>query len=357
MKVKNYLFAAASAALLLSSCSNSDVVEMPSGRAIGFGTYVSNTARAAVDTDLDFLKGTGAGFYVFGDYDKDGTLVNVFDGKSTGSLVEWKTSSWAYAPINYWHDGFTYKFAAYGPAAANGNGTASFDYNTNKLKIADYVSDGAVDLVVAEGDNAGYKPLEANTKEEPVAFKFFHALSKVKFTIVNGWRNDVTLTVNGMKLSGVNSKGTFETTSTLNGASAPAVLTWTSSDPKVYDDTGAGLSSDVYTDEYEFVNFLIPQTLSEDVLTLTFTAKVTNASGSGPDLGAGPGNAVTKVVTIPVDVVSSWESGKAYNYKLTVSGETFGLKPIVFDNITVESWGDTDIEDNLTVKDIKSETV
>ena len=92
MKTKSYLFTAASAAILLASCSESEVVEMPASRAIGFSTYVGNTTRAvAPETTINFLQNDGNGFYVFGQYKEGSETRHVFDGKSDGSHVTWKT--------------------------------------------------------------------------------------------------------------------------------------------------------------------------------------------------------------------------------------------------------------------------
>lgn len=47
------------------------------------------------------------------------------------------------------------------------------------------------------------------------------------------------------------------------------------------------------------------------------------------------------------------EAGYAYNYKLTISGSTFGLKPIQFDGIDVDSeWGnggEDDMDEEIEV--------
>ncbi len=353
MKVNSYLFAAASATILLASCSNSDVVEMPSGRAIGFGTYVSNTARAAVETDLTFLQGENGGFYVFGQYKDGDDIRTVFDGKSDGSKVTWNASSWGYSPINYWLDGKKYQFAAYGPQAAHNVGTPSFDYDTNKLSIENYVADGSTDLVVAEGDNSGYTTVEG-TSAEPVSFKFFHALSKVKFTLVNGWRNNVTLTLSDIKLAGALSTGSLTTTGALNNASASMSLSaWAGQNAAREYSDAEEFASDEYNAKHEFESFLLPQTLTgNEDLILSFTVKVNNITGSGPNLGNGAGNPVTKEVKIPYDVVASWEPGKAYNYTLVIDGSTFDLKPIQFNNITVEVWA-SGLNDELVRDDIK----
>lgn len=366
MKAKSYLFTAASAALLLASCSESEVVEMPASRAIGFSTYVSNTTRAlATETTADFLKGDGHGFYVAGKYldiNNGNAERTVFDGTSDGSHLTFSTS-WGYAPINYWLDDMTYKFAAYGPAAAKGVGELTFDYAANSLKIDNFtVADGAMDLVVAEGKNAGYTPVKDQAMEL-IKFKFFHALSKVKFTFVNEWRNTVTLKITDVKIKGIVNKGSLATTGTLAAATAPIANTiWTVSTDaadKADYEAGDSFESDEYLQEYAVEKFLLPQTIpaatDANAFVLEFTAQVNNASGSGPDLGNGAGNAVTKQVLLPNDVVAAWEPGKAYNYTLKISGETFDLKPIQFDTIEITTWVENEDNDNLDKEDFKKD--
>lgn len=345
MKTKSYLFAAASATLMLASCTQNEVVEMPATRAIGFGTYVGNTSRAAAtDTDLAFLKDAtkGNGFYVFGSYTDNSQEVVVFDGLSTQSHVMHNGSAWGYSPINYWSVGKQYNFAAYGPAAARNNGTATFDHAANTLSIKGFEATGNLDLVVAEGKQAGYTLTSETATPEVVDFKFFHALSKVRFTLNNGWRNLVTLKVTNVKLTGVKRTGDLVTTGTLAAATAPFALEkWSNQAVKAEnnDYSWADDFTSTTTDQshpYEY--FLMPQALVADAIKLTFTCQVTNDQGSGPNLGAGAGNAVEVSVTIPVNTVAAWEPGKAYNYTLTIDGELFGLKPIQFDAVEVVDW-------------------
>ena len=345
MKTKSYLFAAASATLMLASCTQNEVVEMPATRAIGFGTYVGNTSRAAAeDTSLDFLKDAtkGNGFYVFGSYTDNSQEVVVFDGLSTQSHVMHNGSAWGYSPINYWSVGKQYNFAAYGPSAARNNGTATFDHAANTLSIKGFEATGNLDLVVAEGKQAGYTLASETATPEVVDFKFFHALSKVRFTFKNGWRNLVTLKVSDVKLTGAKRTGDLVTTGKLAAATAPFALEkWSNQAVKAenndYSWTDA-FTSTTTNESYPYEYFLMPQALVADAINLTFTCQVTNDQGSGPDLGAGAGNAVDVSVTIPVNTVAAWEPGKAYNYTLTIDGELFGLKPIQFDAVEVVDW-------------------
>ncbi len=345
MKTKSYLFAAASATLMLASCTQNEVVEMPATRAIGFGTYVGNTSRAAAeDTSLDFLKNKdkGNGFYVFGSYAEDSKEVVVFNGVSSQSHVIYNGSAWGYSPMNYWSVGKKYTFAAYGPAAALNNGTASFNYTANTLSITGFEATGNLDLVVAEGKNAGYTLASETATPEVVDFKFFHALSKVRFTFKNGWRNLVTLNVSDVKLTGAKRTGDLVTTGTLAAATAPFALEkWSNQAEKATDNDYSwtdAFTSTTTDESYPYEYFLMPQTLVADAIKLTFTCQVTNDQGSGPNLGAGAGNEVNVSVTIPVNTVAAWEPGKAYNYTLTIDGDLFGLKPIQFDAVDVVTW-------------------
>lgn len=113
------------------------------------------------------------------------------------------------------------------------------------------------------------------------------------------------------------------------------------------------MNTDEYEASYEFENFLLPTVLDDSQMKLTFTVQVTNSQGTSPDLGAGAGNPVNKEVVIPKDVVTEWMPGYAYNYKLTISGSTFGLNPIQFDDIDVDSeWGnggEDDMDEGIEV--------
>lgn len=378
MKTKSYLFAAASATLMLASCTQNEVVEMPATRAIGFGTYVGNTSRAVSETTVGFLQDNtnkgGNGFYVFGVYKDGADEVIVFDGKSNQSHVTSDGNAWGYEPINYWLFDKTYKFAAYGPAAALNKGEASFNYTTNALTIKDFTSEGTLDLVVAEATPEGYTvntPAEGvDATVSAVKFKFFHALSKVRFTFVNGWRNHVTLTVSDVKITGVKNTGTLTTNGTLADAAVGNGISWTlGTDTKEYtwadtfessvftqnsnfdytENETTGVITATPNARYEY--FLMPQDIATDAIKLTLTCKVTNSAGQGPNLG-NDSNVATVTITIPNDQVSKWEAGKAYNYNLTLDGKFFGLLPINFDNITVNDWTDY-TDDNLDNKDIK----
>lgn len=359
MKTRMFLLAAAAAAL--AGCAQNEVIDIPQTRAIGFDPYVGNTTRAAAkDTDLSALKAEGAGFIVLGGYEDDQTYVPVFDGTNeTGSHITWNKRSWEYSPINYWLEGKTYKFVAYAPAKLQEDDLFDIDYADNKLKMKDggtFTADGETDLVVAEGKPQGYLVAAEPVQMEPVGFKFYHALSKVKFTFINGWRNAVTLKITNIKLSNVKDTGSLTTSGTMAQGSDKIQLSAWSGQTGMADYGNKPddvMNTSIYGESYEFENFLLPTALNDSQMKLTFTVLVTNSQGTGPDLGAGAGYPVVKEVVIPKDVVTEWKPGYAYNYKLTISGSTFGLKPIQFDGIDVDSeWGNGG-EDDIENGEIK----
>lgn len=355
------MFLLAAAAAALAGCAQNEVIDIPQTRAIGFDPYVGNTTRAAAkDTDLSALQDEGAGFIVLGGYEDDQTYVPVFDGTNeTGSHITWNKRSWEYSPINYWLEGKTYKFVAYAPAKLQEDDLFDIDYADNKLKMKDggtFTADGETDLVVAEGKPQGYLVAAEPVQMEPVGFKFYHALSKVKFTFINGWRNAVTLKITNIKLSNVKDTGSLTTSGTMAQGSDKIQLSAWSGQTGMADYENKPddvMNTSIYGESYEFENFLLPTALNDSQMKLTFTVLVTNSQGTGPDLGAGAGYPVVKEVVIPKDVVTEWKPGYAYNYKLTISGSTFGLKPIQFDGIDVDSeWGNGG-EDDIENGEIK----
>lgn len=354
------MFLLAAAAAALAGCAQNEVIDIPQTRAIGFDPYVGNTTRAAAkDTDLSALQDEGAGFIVLGGYEDGQIYVPVFDGTNeTGSHITWNKSSWEYSPINYWLESKTYKFVAYAPAKLQKDDLFDIDYADNKLKMKDggtFTADGETDLVVAEGKPQGYPVAAEPVQMEPVGFKFYHALSKVKFTFINGWRNAVNLKIMNIKLSSVKNTGSLTTSGTMaQGSDKIPSSAWSGQTGTTdYKDKASGMNTNVYEESYEFENFLLPTALNDSQMKLTFTVQVTNSQGTGPDLGAGAGVPVNKEVVIPKDVVTEWKPGFAYNYKLTISGSTFGLKPIQFDGIDVDSeWGDggeDDMDEEIAV--------
>lgn len=341
----SFLFVLALAiALLANGCTKTETVQEAAGRAITFGGgHVGLPTRApAPNTTLDSLKMSGKGFYVFGAYNSPGKgTVMVFDGKSESAHVTWNVSSWGYSPISYWIDNVVYKFAAYAPALRNT--TRTFDYDNNSMTFTNFVSDGKTDLLVAAATRNGIN----GSTPRSITLPFRHALSKVRFTIKNGWRNNVTMSLREVKIDNMATQGNLTTPDNLLSLQNFELSCWTGQSRAYHflDEHGADLAT--FDSTYVFEHFMIPQTISENQLTFSFDVTVQNSEGGGPDLDGNGGHTKSIEIVVPVDEVSQWSPCHAYNYVLTISGESFGLKPIQFETISVEDWIDNDKEPAL----------
>ncbi|WP_294619161.1 fimbrillin family protein [uncultured Bacteroides sp.] len=340
--MKKHLCYLAAAVVAMSSCTESEVVEISQSKAIGFDGYVGNMTRAEQE---GLTKKNLEEFYAFGAYttpDKT-TPVFIFDGKTSGSSqIKKNDGNWQYAPVNYWLEGATYKFAAYAPALDK---VPDFDYATNKMTIKNFKATGSKDLLIAATHEDGIKALKE--KNPGVSLNFKHALSKVRFTITDDWRNELKMSVENVKLTGVKGVGTLTTPADLSALPNLSLDMWsistdaTITQPTYQDINGTG--SDYLTnngDTYIFENFLLPQNIADKQMSLTFTVSVTNNSGGGPIIGDDADHPHTKTltVTIPNDTYASWTPGNSYNYILKINGATFGLQTIYFDNIEVSDW-------------------
>ena len=193
--MKNSLFLLGAAAIAaLSSCSQSEVMEVAENRAIGFNTFVNNNTRAVTEITTDSL----SKFYVFGDYD-DGASV-AFNNTEVGGA-----SGGTYTPVNpaYWQTSKTYEFGAY----SNGNGdqlTASF--SNGALTISGYSVDNTKDLIAATASDVA---APAAGEEKNVQLTFKHLLSKVKFTFsTSAVPEAFRMEVSNLKFSGIKTAAT-----------------------------------------------------------------------------------------------------------------------------------------------------
>lgn len=325
--MKKSLFMMGMAALALASCTNEEMVNIPTSKAIGFDAFVGNTTKAVTPLDLAGLKGADGGFYVFGGY---ATVTDVFNN----TKVTWKgnpdgtSGSWAYSPLNYWKVDEMYKFAAYAPAI---NVVPTFSYESGALTFTGVQSDmdNQKDFIVAQIKDPITGLAENN---QPISFTFRHALSMIKIKLTNGFREGVKVNVNNdFKIEGINTKGNFVTTFGSAG-------TWSEvNTPAAFTDDGALLSQNGQVYEPEFI--VIPQTVAADAVTVSFSVTLTDEKDQPVpvDGGTGAGQNV-KAFTIKVPA-GAWANQNRYSYSLTIDGTLFGLETIVFGDPTVEDWG------------------
>ncbi len=221
---------AASAAIIMASCSNDELVKAPEAAPIGFDSYIGKVTRA----DDATLANVNA-ISVYG-YIGDAGTPKIFDG----TIVSKTSGDWTYTPLQYWTAGKNYFFTAlasqvsagnshYGytwatdltteTAGFNGNGTVSFENTQDKAS-------GNEDLLYASA--TATTPAEITTAPSRVQFAFRHALSRVKFSFKNGMGSDsYSIKIHDVKINNTAATGTLAlgTANPVWEASGSAVLT------------------------------------------------------------------------------------------------------------------------------------
>lgn len=318
------------AALALAGCTQSEVLNISSDRAIGFDAYTGKGTRVVNDI-------TGGGdasgfnkFIVYGSYaNSENQKTEVFNGVEVSYTTSSSgTSSWTYANEQYWQNG-NYKFVAYsdGNGALSVGPTASYSHDDG-LQIQNYVV-GTKDLIFATQAVNVTNKAEYNTAVE---LKFSHLLSKVKFTFTNTFADNLKVEVSGLRIDNSNTKGNYSGTA------------WTdlsaNTTPIIYDTKD--VNADGYIPEECYV---LPQ--STDGLTASFTVTVKDALDAVVMSKDFTGDAS---VSLNVTNVSEWQNGFAYNYtaELTPAVIDPDANPIQF-NATADEWeknegGDGDLK-------------
>lgn len=336
--MKKQLFFVACAALALASCSEKETVEMPDSAAIGFGTFVDNATRVELTTDN--LKE----FYVFG---KFGDNV-IFDGVNgpahvTGSGAN---NAWTYSPTQYWQVG-TYNFIAYSPTLPSGCTPAAEanegDKSYDGVAFTDFTQgdgDNNLDLLVSQAIDP-ITIATGNLSHSRIDFTFDHVLSMVKVTFKNGFGTGVTAKITNVKLTGVNSKGSYA-----NGR-------WEMADPAVtttaFSMCGAeGITmTDQDASKETTAVIVIPYNYAANTVKVQFNVEATYADGThvGGETNGTDGTYVVEAV-LPQVATTGWVKANRYNYvaELNISN-TWNPenpdqqpKPIEFGFTNVTEW-------------------
>ena len=292
MKKSIYLLGMAVAAL--SSCSQSDVVEMPENRAIGFSTFVNNNTRAVNEVAKGNLSGT---FYVFGNYGASDYSSTAFNNEPNTALYYWETN------MNYLFGAYkngTGKIAnaVFTPAASN-----------STLKFPGYVPNDQNDLIAAFGTARTETDV---TNQSKVDLTFSHLLSQVKFTFTTEATAACNLTISDVKITNAISKSTCTYT-----AGTPNTIVWESitdveKNGYAYEEFNEGKAISIETSASQS-KLVIPQS-GTDQIKVTFKAKVDGA-GITTEEKDFEGNLTY------TDGRNTWNPGFRYNYSEKINVE------------------------------------
>lgn len=328
MKKSIYLLGMAVAAL--SSCSQSDVVEMPENTAIKFNSFVNNNTRTATPVET-----TVNNFFVFGEY---GSADNNYGTKIFNNEPS--------TAIHYWEATKFYAFGAYadGEGGKLDDAAVSFNANTQTLTFTGYApqKDGK-DLIAAV---AKHQTDDNVTDETAVQLKFQHMLSRVKFTFKTTDADAYTIKISDLKIERAVSKAT----GTYDGTTIDWSTTIIATDGYAYnviEDVAKKESNYTASDE----QFVIPQA-STNTLKVKFTATVSGlglvekSSTFEAELGYDP--AATEQGT-----ENTWTPGYIYNYIATINADQ--INPDLEDQkieftTTVEPWKDANDTNSTPVK-------
>lgn len=330
--MKKLFFAGLAAVCLLSSCDKE--VEVAQQGAIGFDPYINKSTKG-IENDL-----TTASLKTFGVYGwQDG--VAIFNDQ----VVNNNNGVCTYEPVQYWVDGSEYYFEAIAPRTAVGGGTITFEAKkgvkgsmegdkqhwTDGGKLT-FVNDGITDMLYAHND---YGTADvANIRK--VGLEFYHLLSRVKFTFVNGFPSKVdgqgyyTIAVSDVKIADAYK----------NGVVTPAVNTqWAATENTLALDFTDVVTEEVLPEANEAVDhmYFIPFN-GEATYTLSFKVLMTQYDANGNKIGE-----AKEFTHGDVKITSAMLAGNSYNFTATLDAENINpdqeMKPIEFE-VTVDEWGD-----------------
>lgn len=328
------------AAVALASCSSDEVTDMKLGSEISFATSVLKQSRAAAN-NLGSIESTG--FKMWGYVDDTAAAkknnTNYFASGNDGLTVTKSEGKWTYGSTKFWPTTALSFYCLYPATPASGTVSVTATAQT----ITGYVANGTEDLLYATNK----QETKANHESSPIDVNFRHALSKIVFKAKNTNPTAINVTVKGVSIQNVLSKGDFKwanaTTDTLfASAGADAKGKWTkqstNKDYTVF--TGAskeiGETAELMTTTVEASQlFLLPQTLT--VWDKTNAASAAGQNGayilvdclitdatSGIQIWPATTGTTSKVA-IPF-TAATWEAGYTYTYILNF-GQGAGYNP------------------------------
>ncbi|MBR5196982.1 MAG: fimbrillin family protein [Alistipes sp.] len=289
------LFVAVLAIAGLVACNNEETVLVKGNAPIAFDSFVENATRA---NDPSTTTASLDAFDVWAYMDELAGTVFV------GEDVTKRNGEWSYQNTQYWVPGHDYYFTAIAPMNSE-----NWSYNQVEKTIEFTNVDGSEDLlfesVVAE---------DVTSEQSAVNLAFEHLLSKVKFTFVNGFLTDnAFVKVEAVKMVAPNT-GVYDIASE----------SWTVAGSETYsfgDVAKLGMAEKAAAAEERLT---IPAAAD---YTVTFKAT----------LYMGEVEAMSQEFEVAVKNVLL-EKGKAYNFVAEVNPDSFKLKAIEFDVVTVNEW-------------------
>ena len=387
MKKNVWLFGLAVAAL--SSCTQSEVLDVQENRQIRFESFVEKNSRVA--NDLYDTKGDNLlAYWVFGYYTKEFTSTPDFSGSNKKEVFDNMYMSrqstqvpWVYEKTDNWVTNALYRFAAYsngGTKVVN----AAYDPATDELSFEDYTTYDKTDID-ADANDAITNPLDLvasipgdrnSSNQTEINFTLRHLLSKITIHFINK-SNKADVEFNNIILTNIAKTGdcycyfpgtlfrnglTLPDGTTTRAGSFPKNVVWTElgtpgefsyGDIEVRKGTSATSSDDL-------TFYVIPQSNQTSELTFDIRETITTDGDKKEyntisDLSYSL-TTNTHYTTTPEDVITNyWVPGFHYRYIVTIGSD---FNDIQF-AVTVNQWnkdrdGDGDPNGDGDVIDLTS---
>ena len=300
--MKNSLFLLGAAAVAaLSSCSQSEVMEVAENRAIGFNAFVNNNTRAITElTKTNLIKFNVFGYHGTNTPDYTNTLV-------TGSGI---TNEWTISGAAYWQKDNAYEFAAYSDGN-NSLANENVSFAEKKLTISNYTV-STNDLIAAQTSVASQNDI---TKYVDVNLNFYHLLSQVKFTFSNSDSRDYIMKISDLTIT---ANKTGKVVFTMNDGTSPSI-TWSDATTGTYTITGLADIAEGDLNAPRSTESILVMPQENDALTVSFKVTLSDKNGESGKIAEGD-------FTAPLDIDaeaqnSAWQPGYRYNYTATINGD------------------------------------
>lgn len=347
------------AALTMTSCSNDEnMVSIPQGNAIEFGTYVGRDAqtRASVFETAD-MKTAGFGVYAY--YTAQSTWAD-YTSKDTPNFmnntkVTWNSSKWEYAPVKYWPNNPNDKvsFFAYAPWQEN-TASSNITLNAGAASLDFKVPNDVTEQTDLTWSSSEHMDETKQSISGQVEFLFKHALARIDFTLQAAVdQNDAggtiaegtTITLNkivlGTETNGFYTNGTLDLTkatatwfgSSLTGRQAFTLLPANFvTGSNVLDKTDNAQANLIDPDGDDYI-MIIPQKKENLSVYVEYTVNTVSVGGTDNS------RIENKITTVIPSI--DFQAGKAYTLNLVLGMTSVKL------NASVENWtgvADTEVD-------------
>lgn len=266
--MKKILLIALAAVAVLAGCSKDETLKkFESSQTIGFSSFVNNSTKAT-DATVDNL-GT---IEVYGWKD----VTSIFDAQEV-TIAEDGTGT--YTPIQYWEASSDYTFEAFYPTGLTI--TASSEGST-----ISFTNDAETDLLYSGVETVS--TAESLSSDDPgtVEFTLNHLLSRVKFTFVNNFTSEIT--ISSVKITNAYETGTYAESS-WSSQDGELEVSFEADDESslegISTDSGSGYTTGMFfipAEDIKYsISFSVTYTLNNEEATTAHTATVTLSNAAG----------------------------------------------------------------------------